>query len=71
MITEATLSRLEFLVPELSKTPVPGKLGWLSLEVLPASCFRLCLVWKTALENTGLLVQWNGPSLSHLKSARS
>ena len=56
-MTEATLSRLEFLVPKLSKPPVPGKLGWLSPAVLSASCFRLCLVWKTALENTGLLVQ--------------
>ena len=56
-MTEVTLSRLEFLVPELSKPPVPGKLGWVSPEVLSASSFRLCLVWKTALEKTGLLVQ--------------
>lgn len=57
MVTETTLSHLEFLVPELSKPPMLGKLGWLSPAVLSASCFRLCLVWKTALENTGLLVQ--------------
>lgn len=58
VMTEATPSCLEFLVLELSKPPVPGKLGWPSPVVLSASCFRMCLVWKTALENTGLLVQW-------------
>lgn len=56
-MTEATLSCLEFLVPEQSKPPVPGNLGWLSPEALSTSCFRLCLVWKAALENTGLQVR--------------
>lgn len=36
VMTEATLSHLEFLILELSKPPVPEKLGWLSLEVLTA-----------------------------------
>lgn len=71
MMIEAILSCLEFLIPELSKPPVPGKLGWLSSAVLSASCFRLCLVWKTALEKTEFLVQGDGPSLSHLNSAHS
>lgn len=63
-MTETTLSHLEFLGPELSKPPVPGKLGWLSPVVLSASFFRLCWVWKTALENIGLLGQGKGTDLS-------
>lgn len=35
-MTEAILSHLEFLGPELSKLPVPEKLGWLSPVVLSA-----------------------------------
>lgn len=50
-MTEAILSHLEFLGPELSKPPVPEKLGWFSPVVLSASFFRLCWFgrqpWKT------------------------
>lgn len=59
-MTEETVCHLEFFAPELSKPPVPGKLGWISPVVLSASFFGLCWAWKTSLENTGLLGQGKG-----------